>query len=514
MKKTIALLVATLTFFWGYAQNSVPNDVALVISQSGKNGEKLKQVIRHYQKSNDRRKLDATYFLIKNLKGHYSQELIWIDCDGKDLKFNELKYPDMESSVKAFNQIKRTNHIQDKIVEYQDIDVISTDYIIKNIDQAFELWKKPWNAQLSFEDFCEFLLPYRISLEAFQDWRSVYFNYFKNQYNNIKNEGKKNELCILVNNQINSQFTDIPETERAKKQMPLLGPLNILHRLQGDCPDRVNFATYAMRSVGVPCCTDFTPFWATSSGTHFWNVTLEEGKKPIIFMSGSHSPGTYIIERELGKVFRITYAEQKESLAKRAKPSEIPEGFLQTPFIKDVTNEYVLTGDYASKIRSADFSTGYTWGFAAVFNYSKWKIIDWGEVKNKNNEKYIQFRNLGVNCIYLPVFFQNGKTIPAGEPFSIDMAGNILERKPDINKTQTIKLNEQDKYLIYRPGKKYKLFYWDKKWIELGEKTAGTQKYLVFENVPANAVLLLRPEYSQGKERIFTVNNKGQRTYW
>lgn len=60
-----------------------------------------------------------------------------------------------------------------------DIHVITADYLIRNIDQAFVVWKKrPWNKDLSFDDFCELILPYRIGDETLEDWRSVYSEEF------------------------------------------------------------------------------------------------------------------------------------------------------------------------------------------------------------------------------------------------------------------------------------------------------------------------------------------------
>lgn len=46
-----------------------------------------------------------------------------------------------------------------------DVLNIRAEFLINNIDLAFDGWKKrPWNASLSFADFCEWLLPYRIGM--------------------------------------------------------------------------------------------------------------------------------------------------------------------------------------------------------------------------------------------------------------------------------------------------------------------------------------------------------------
>ena len=48
--------------------------------------------------------------------------------------------------------------------------------LIENIDLAFEVWQnKSWNKNLTFEDFCELILPYRIAEEPLTNWRRKYY---------------------------------------------------------------------------------------------------------------------------------------------------------------------------------------------------------------------------------------------------------------------------------------------------------------------------------------------------
>jgi len=61
-------------------------------------------------------------------------------------------------------------------------------------------------------------------------------------------------------------------------------------------------------------------------------------------------------------------------------------------------------------------------------------------------------------------------------------------------------------------GLEYELFYWDRRWISLGMKTANDY-FLVFDNVPQNALLFLICT-TEGKEnRIFTYDNNKQK-WW
>ena len=63
-----------------------------------------------------------------------------------------------------------------------------------------------------------------------------------------------------------------------------------------------------------------------------------------------------------------------------------------------------------------------------------------------------------------------------------------------------------------QPGDVYELFYWQDGWKSLGQKTAATI-YLVYNNVPKNAVLWLRNLTEGIEERIFTYENDKQ-VWW
>jgi hypothetical protein len=77
-----------------------------------------------------------------------------------------------------------------------------------------------------------------------------------------------------------------------------------------------------------------------------------------------------------------------------------------------------------------------------------------------------------------------------------------------------VTIPEKEKYLVYLPDKRYTLYYFDRGWVKHGEQTSGQERELTFTGVPRGALLMLRPEYSQGKERPFTVGSKGEIHYW
>lgn len=60
----------------------------------------------------------------------------------------------------------------------------------------------------------------------------------------------------------------------------------------------------------------------------------------------------------------------------------------------------------------------------------------------------------------------------------------------------------------------YELFYWDNAWISLGKQMGDKQsQVLIYDNVPANSLLLLRNLTKGKEERIFTYENN-QQVWW
>ncbi len=63
-----------------------------------------------------------------------------------------------------------------------------------------------------------------------------------------------------------------------------------------------------------------------------------------------------------------------------------------------------------------------------------------------------------------------------------------------------------------KPGDRYELLYWDAQWVSLGVQTAKNN-YLMYDHVPAYALLWLRNlDYGQ-EERIFTIED-GKQVWW
>ena len=505
----ILILLLLPTFVFSQSSNPYPPEVEAVLKKAGKNRAELEKAITWFKKSDDPLKVKAVYFLIKNMDIHFSRNYYWADsASGKRIEYNELNYPDFASAVTAFDEIKsKVGKVKPVPYTYKDIDSIKADYLIENVEQAFQNWKLPQAQKLSFDEFCESLLPYRISTEPLQNWRKAYQEKFKWIGDSV--QGKRNEDALnYFANDLKKWFINTWNTEQRKEPLPRLGPLQLLTRKKGNCDDIAGLQVFTLRSQGYPASLEYIPFWATTSGTHYFNSTIDENKKLLPFDVSTADVKINNFSREPSKVIRFTYAKQNNVLAAKYPENSIPPGFMRRLNYKDVTAEYWETGNL--KIKLFNTTVKPELAFACVFNSAGWQPTWWGKVQADS----VVFSNMSKGAVYLPMYYINGKIMAAGDPVALGYT-NKLALTPDLQHKRSVTIREQEKYLKLRPGKKYELYYWDKNW-----KLAGVQKAtegsdsLQYTNVPKNALMLLIPEYSEGKERPFIITGKNEHLWF
>jgi len=510
MRNTGLLVVFFLLPLFGIAQVKYPAEVASVLAKSGNNRRELEKAIDFFTKKGDALQLRALYFLVANMSSHASWNYYWADGNNRRVSFNELDYADFASSVRAFEAIrKKTPNIHPQPFEYNDADSIKADLLIDNIERAFRAWQKPWAKNISFADFCEYILPYRISVEPLENWRGVYERRFSWVADSTGAKDLDAALGNLVSDRSQWFFNTYRVTDELRKEpLPRLGALQLLLRQKGACEDIADLQVFVLRSQGIPATVDAIPYWAVSSGSHYLNVIFNPRLGPVPYEPGRKFNSNYRLPREPGKVIRLTYATQKNTVAQAELPENIPPGFLRTMNYKDVTKEYWETQDVHVPL----FKTGVPCKtvYACVLNTLDWKPIWWAPVRKDS----AIFTNMSKGAVYQPMYYIKGKWQPAGNPVAVGYKHSMILRADTVH-LHTVHLAQQEKYLVYRPHNNYKLYYWDSRWKFIAAKKApaGAQE-LVFEKVPENALLLLLPQYSQHKERPFIITDDGERVWW
>ncbi|WP_418262577.1 hypothetical protein [Flavobacterium faecale] len=500
--KTLAiLLISTLPML---AQH--PNAVEQNLKKAGINRTELEKAITYCQKAKDPLKLKAIYFLIANMDIHTTANYYWENKGGQKIAYNELDYPDFDQAAKAFETIKEQNPgIEPKPITYTDLETIKGDYLIQNIDQAFAAWQNSVLKNVSFENFCEYILPYRVSVEPLQEWHTTYSQKFNWITDKIQEVGFAQTLPY-IKDEANTWFKNSWGSGGRKEPLPRLGSMQLLLRKQGPCEDLADLGVFTMRSLGIPATVNSIPYWATATGGHLTN-TFMDAQTAFPFDYGEKN-AVGPLKREPAKVLRITYSKQATTLAAKVSSDLIPESFLRQQNYIDVTPDYWATTTVKCALRKPIVPQKIA--YTAVFNGLKWRTYWWGDVINNQ----VEFKNLCKKTIVLPQYYIDGKMIPAAAPLLIGENENKV-LTPNYSQLQDITITSFGSYLLIKPNETYKLYYWDNQWkLVSAQKATPTTTSFIYEKVPKNALLLLVASDSKGYERPFVVDEKGERTWY
>ncbi|MCD6112709.1 MAG: transglutaminase domain-containing protein [Bacteroidales bacterium] len=497
-----------------------PDNVEAILKKSGKNRSQLEAVIEHYKNSDDTLKIKAAYFLIGNMCEHSYVTFKMVDTASNTVDWDVLKYKNYQEVVKAWDSIENVigpiHFVIDKKI--MDYDTITSDFLIKNIDLAFKAWRDfPWSRHLNFDQFCEYILPYRGSNEPLENWREYFYNNFNWVVDSMKGSSDPIKAACLINDNIKSWFRfDSRYYEHPTDQ----GFSEMLKNKMGRCEDMTNLAIFAFRAMGVPVMSDYTPYWAKTGNNHAWNATLDSVGKVVIFMGGEANPGKYNLHHVFAKVYRKTFAKQLSSLKEKNKNNneKLPP-YLRHNTYSDVTKDYVSAFDIKMKLKKTKTDTN-DFAYICVFNTGEWRAIHWSEI---NNDEVI-FTDMGTDIVYLPAYFIDKKIKPAGNPFIFDKNAKINTIIPDTLNLRSIKVfgttasetKETTDFITkvsFKKNKNYTLYYWYDKWIKIGEKKSKG-KALIFKDVPSNALYWLKAEDSHNEERIFTIDKSGKQIWW
>ena len=499
-----SMLLCAIT---GYSIN-YPTAVEKVLIKAGKNRTELEKVIVYYKKKKDPLKLRAAYFLISNMDCHSSANYYWADQNNKKIPFNEFSYPDFTAAEKAAADIKIKNPGARMLPEnISDVTSLKADFLIDHINRSFVAWRKSPIKGVTFESFCEYILPYRASVEPVQAWMPTYTERFKYFDELLRINGLNNSLAALRAN-FASWFTDTYDLESRREPLPRLGSMQLLFRKKGPCEDIADLSTFIFRSQGIPVALDIVPFWGTSTGSHFSTAIFDSKHHITHFDLSKTVSSDNVLSREPPKVIRITYAKQTGTLADIENPANIPDGFMQTVNYKDVTPDYWPTANLTCKLYPA-YAKGKI-AYSCILNGLRWRPTWWGKINNGT----VTFEKMGKGIVYVPECYRNGKLIPAGSPVALGYHHEMILTPDFQNRTKVI-IKQEAGYINFKFGRKYRLYFWNDRWLPIGQQVAAmTTTQMEFTNVPKHSLLVLIPEYSKRKERPFMITDDGKRTWF
>lgn len=512
-------LLMTFLYVSVFAQaGAYPQPVVEALEAAGENRGELEKVLSHYSSGGDSLKLEAAYYLIANMEGHGYVIYDMIDSAGAKVDFNVLDYSDYEALKAAVDTLESRHgelDFEKKEMMY-DFNIITGEFLINQIDFAFAAWRqRPWSRDFSFEQFCEYILPYRGSNEPLEDWRETFLEKYKDIATKMTDQSDPIEAAALINDDVKSWFGFDPRfyyhpTDQGLSEM--------IENKLGRCEDMTNLAIYAMRANGLAVTSDYTPYWANSGNNHAWNAIVTPDGKVIPFMGAESNPGQYRLANKLAKVYRKTFSIQMNNLVfQERKQEKIPRWLARKSYI-DVTADYTDALDVTLEFKR-EIPDSVDIAYLCVFNTGEWKPIHWGKIENGS----ATFTDMGRDIAYLPALYINEEIMPFGSPFILDIDGILAELEPDDSNKQPVQLISTTRRkqeistdgiveTFLTTGQEYELFYWSDGWQTLA-KSVAENKPLVFDSIPAGCLYWLVATDSDKEERIFTIED-GRQVWW
>lgn len=415
---------------WGIVSRSFSRErsitsLEVALRVADKNRLELEKVLRYYQRDTaDSLKYKATCFLIENMP-YYSyacgEQLEKYKLYYMWLKNSKGKSPQLisDSIKKVFGPIGNT-------VRKRDILEIDSAYLCSNIEWAFKVWKEqPWGKNISFDYFCEYILPYRIDDESLASWREMYYEKYNSlldslrMSNTLDKEDPVVAASYLIERLPNKEhiFTSVTPTAFGH-----IGPEYVQY-LSGSCREVTDFGVYLFRALGIPCAIDFIPMSGSGSAGHFWLVTWDKNgedykmdfPEPLQLVRKSW---WYAMDMS-AKMYRYTFSVNRELYESMAIYGEELYPFWRLPKFKDVTHGYAQYYKKEMKIPSEQIYKEKCDGkiaYLCLSSRDSWIPVDWTEYDRNN----LVFRNLKKSSMMRVATYENGSLHFVTDPFIVD----------------------------------------------------------------------------------------------
>ena len=416
-----------------------PATVESELSKMSKdNRKKFEKVFRHYRTEKDSLKLKSAYFLVENINdfGFY----IGRQIDNYNVIFDVLanKPPDYRENLPwyaneigfIFDSLEQVYgpFTRQNLRYVSDADAMTAELMIRYIDEAFEAWNNPWSHHVSFDNFCEYILPYRNFNEPIEDWRPQFIKAFSWINDSIDTGDSMMDVARKLN-----YDTELKYSNGFDRYIVSIAPGRLLQSKYGNCADNSNYKAMIMRAFGIPVSIDYFPQYGNDHNNHYWNAIMADNNTFVSFKDSLNDINALVAYKyTIAKVYRGTFSKNPEMVKlNRETGGQLPPAFKNLR-IKDVTEEYVPATTVDIKLQSVPSGSGYA--YLGIFNDAGWTLIDFSPVENNS---HAVFDKLGRGVVYLPLFISGNYLVPAAPPFKITPEGEVIYLEPE-RKTEKV----------------------------------------------------------------------------
>ena len=434
------VLILLFAFMGGQLVESLSKDekitsVEASLRSSGVNRKELEKVLHHYQKNPaDSLKYKAACFLIENMPFYtysYGEQLENYKSYYTWLKKSKSKTPQqvVDSIKKIYGPMKEPS-------KKRDIMEIDSAYLCRNIDWAFKVWQEqPWGKNISFETFCEYILPYRIGDEPLSYWRETYYEKYNSLLDSLRmSDSLDIEDPVVAANYLISKLPDKSYYYTSVTPYPFghIGPEYVQY-LSGTCREVTDFAVYLFRALGIPCAIDFVPARSYINAGHFWLTTWnKDGEEYMTDFPQKLRPvrkNWWYRWDDSSKVYRYTFSVNRGLYEQMAKYGEEVYPFWRLPKFTDVTYGYgynfkkelviPLDKQYKTK-RNGKIA------YLCVSARDRWTPVDW----TVYDAGHLAFQYVRKGSFMRVATYENGELCFLTDPFYADKQNDEIHYYP------------------------------------------------------------------------------------
>ena len=406
-----------------------------VLQVAGENRQELEKVL-HYYRINlaDSLKYKAVCFLIENIP-------FYTYSDGEQLEnyksyYTWLKKSKSKTPQQVVDSIKKIYGPMKEPSKKRDIMEIDSAYLCHNIDWAFKVWQEqPWGKNISFETFCEYLLPYRIGDEPLSYWRETYYEKYNSLLDSLRmSDSLDIEDPVVAANYLISKLPDKSYYYTSVTPYPFghIGPEYVQY-LSGTCREVTDFAVYLFRALGIPCAIDFVPARSYINAGHFWLTTWnKDGEEYMTDFPQKLRPvrkNWWYRWDDSSKVYRYTFSVNRGLYEQMAKYGEEVYPFWRLPKFTDVTYGYgynfkkelviPLEKQYKTK-RSGKIA------YLCVSDRDRWTPVDW----TAYDAGHLAFQYVRKGSFMRVATYENGELCFLTDPFYADKQNDEIHYYP------------------------------------------------------------------------------------
>lgn len=464
------------------------------------------------------RQYKAERFLKENMAGYgWTEDLLTDPRSGDTILFTPYDYETLYRAQDTLDSLRHEYRIAHTV--YRDAELLGDDSIKMIVREAIKRWREsPYARHTNFDDFCEYLLPYRSGKEKLDP---SYPDAVRDRYAYVSDSIPSDPIAAasLINDDM-KRWMVFDLRSHALLSEPSASEL--MAEGKGSCRAISALFVQTMRAMGIPAAIDECPVWAHRNSGHEWTVVMDSTGKWRPFEPAEFNPDRFrsvCVNTRTPKIFRRTYSFD-HSFYPPVERNDIPSYF--TTFNRrDVTREYVSVSDVTvTPDRNLDKNNGVL--YLAVFNAEEWRPVAWAKV---DGDGKAVFRDMGNNDIlYLPVFYRNGRNYPAGRPFVLDQAGKTRSIVADRDLKQSLDMQFVNLYwttvwdtFAPGPGRQLEIFYWDDRWVFCDSTRVNpAPDYLShFDNVPRNGLYLIKGrEWANTWQRPFMADSVSEGSVW